>query len=223
MHSSFAWNKSCFFSAWHMSHRAIKICFDDLDCFIPAPHPIDRVWNQIKEHFKIENQPDLLEHMYAKFDKAMVASLCKRLSVIASEGDELSILIFKQAGEHLARSIAAVSRKASPELTNREGGLHVLCVGSVWLSWRLLKEGFVGYLQRNAPSISELSLLHLSTTLATGAAYMAADQLHINLPRNYEHNYNVFYRYNKKGVTSNCINSSWTEAKFVSRWARQYV
>lgn len=40
--------------------------------------------------------------------------------------------------------------------------------------------------------------------MAVGAAYMAADQLHIELPRDYEHNYNIFYHYKRSVDNCNC-------------------
>lgn len=154
------------------------------------------MWEIIKEHFNVENKEDLLEHFYTKFDKAFIASLCQKLALCAREGDELSLELFKEAGEHLARAVSVVSSKASDELKNCEGGLHVLCVGSVWLSWSLLKPGFVSYIL-NKSNIHALCLMRLTTTMAIGAAYMAADRLNINLPRDYEKNYEILDRINK--------------------------
>ena len=43
----------------------------------------------------------------------------------------------------LGRHIRALSPVISPSLREAEGGLHVVCVGSVWKSWDLLKTGFI--------------------------------------------------------------------------------
>lgn len=184
-------------SAWSISHKAIKCCFDELDSFAESPHSTEKVWKVIKEHFDIESQMDLLPHFYTNFDKPFIASLCKKLSSIANEGDELSKFIFKQSGENLARALAAVIVKASPDLYNAKGALQALCVGSVWLSWNLLKDGFVSWMD-NHTNIKQLSLVKVTATMAIGPAYMVADELNIDLPRNYKNNYEEFYTYTKK-------------------------
>ncbi|KAJ8928750.1 hypothetical protein NQ314_018603 [Rhamnusium bicolor] len=185
---------------WNISHRAVKYCFDDLDNFENPPFPTDRVWNLVKEHFKINTQADILDSFYQNFDKAFIASLCKKLAVLARDGDELSQSIFKEAGTHLARSICAVYSKASPELTEREGGIHILCVGSVWLSWDLLMSGFINWLDNNT-IVEKMSLMRLKTEMGVGAALMAADRLNLHLERDYFRNYTVFYQY-RRGVSS---------------------
>ncbi|CAH1997377.1 unnamed protein product [Acanthoscelides obtectus] len=181
-------------SAYNIAYLAIKYCFDDKDDFEKAPFPIDRVWDLIQQHFEIETQPDLLSHFYSTFDKAAIASLCKKLAVLAKTGDRLAQAIFHQAGTSLAKGIAAVYKKAAPELTERQGGLHVLCVGSVWNSWDLLLPGFVSYVKEKS-SISKLSLMRLTVDPGVGAAYMAADKLGLHIERDYSKNYDVFYSY----------------------------
>ncbi|KAJ8947386.1 hypothetical protein NQ318_017749 [Aromia moschata] len=189
--------------AWRIAHRAIKCCFDDLDGFEKPPFPIDRVWSLVKEHFKIKTQADILDSFYKNFDKAYIASLCKKLVQLAREDDELSQSIFTEAGTYLARNISAVVVKAAPELTDRDGGIHILCVGSVWLSWDLLRSGFIKWMENNT-SIDKMSLMKLNTEMGVGAALMASDRLHLPLERDYSKNYTVFYRY-KRGVC--CANN----------------
>lgn len=188
-------------SAFWIAHKAIKYCIDDLDQFYSAPYPIENVWNLIKSYFKVENQFDLLDLYYPNMDKPHVASLCKELSEIARNGDELAKYIFERAGADLARSINAVVQKAQPQLLGRKGGVHVLCVGSVWLSYDLLENGFVGYLNAHG-SIKEMSLLRLLTQMGVGAALMASDHLGLELKRDYEKNYKVFHHYVKE---SKCL------------------
>lgn len=101
----------------------------------------------------------------------------------------------------MARGIAAVYPKASKELTDCEGGLHVLCVGSVWLSFDLLLPGFISWLEEST-NIDKLSLLKLHTEMGVGAAYLASDKLDLPLQRDYAKNYTVFYRY-KRGESKN--------------------
>ncbi|KAJ3644380.1 hypothetical protein Zmor_027045 [Zophobas morio] len=186
-------------SAWKISHRAIKYCFDDLDNFEKPPFPTDAIWATVKQHFNIQAQADILDYFYTKFDKANIAALCKKISELAFKGDELSKHIFEEAGTHLAKSIAAVVAKASSELVEREGGVHVLCVGSVWISWDLLKPGFVTWMRKNT-EIRTISLLRLTKSMAMGACYMAADKAELDVKRNYPQNYSVFYKYDMKSA-----------------------
>lgn len=80
------------------------------------------------------------------------------------------------------------------DLLKVEGGLPVVCVGSVWKSWDLLKQGFIKHLeeQKNVP---ELSLLELTTNVATGAAYLAAKSCNYVLPKSTNQNSKVFYHF----------------------------
>ncbi|KAJ8917876.1 hypothetical protein NQ315_010789 [Exocentrus adspersus] len=187
-------------SAFKIAHRAVKYCFDDLDKFEKPPHPTDKVWQLVRNHFKIKTQADILDSFYKDFDKAHIASLCKKLGDLARQGDELASSIFSEAGQFLATSISAVAPKAAAELTEKEGGLHVLCVGSVWLSWDLLRSGFVDWIEVKT-DIKEMSLMRLKTEMGVGAALMASDRLHLPLYRDYNKNYTIFYHY-KRGVST---------------------
>ncbi|KAB0794097.1 hypothetical protein PPYR_11941 [Photinus pyralis] len=184
-------------SAYGMALEAVKCYFEDNDQFKKAPYSTDVIWRTIQEHFGVTSHLDLLPHFYTNFKKDHIAGLSKKLSVCAGEGDELCKHIFKTAGRDLARCIAVVIAKASDELINREHGLQVLCVGSVWLSWDLLKEGFIPIIEEQT-DVRQLSLVKLTTTMAVGAAYMAADRLDIQLPRDYNQNYEEFYRFVRK-------------------------
>jgi N-acetylglucosamine kinase len=81
-------------------------------------------------------------------------------------------------------------------LLNEPGGLAVVCVGSVWLSWEQLKQGFVTQLREGATKLQRLSLLRLTTSTATGSVYLAAKEINFNLPRNYTDNHEIFFTYN---------------------------
>lgn len=190
---------------FQIARAAVKTCFDSQDGFKTPPYPTDGVWELVKQHFNVQDKTALLEPFYSNFDKPFIASLCKALANLAHNGDKLAKSFFEEAGRDLARSLAAVIKKASPKLTERNGGIHILCVGSVWLSWDLLQPGFVDYID-NQTDIKELSLMKLTTTMAVGAAYMAADRCKLSLQRNYERNYTVFYKYKRGGccVTGVC-------------------
>ncbi|GFG31290.1 hypothetical protein Cfor_12855 [Coptotermes formosanus] len=182
-------------SAWWISHKAIKICFDEQDSFAQSPHSTQVVWNTVQEHFEITTRFDLLEHCYTKFDKCHFAGLCKRLSEAAVQGDQLSQWLFSEAGRVLARHVAALFPQVDSKLLSEPGGLPVLCVGSVWYSWDLLKPGFVAELKEAAPELKRLCLLRLATSIATGAVYLAAKEINFDLPRNYTKNHEIFFTY----------------------------
>lgn len=183
----------------------MKACFNAQDDFKTPPYPIDDVWELVKQHFQVQDITALLQPFYSNFDKAFIASLCKSLAGLAHKGDKLARSFFEEAGRDLARALAAVIKKASPKLTDRHGGIHILCVGSVWLSWDLLQFGFVDYIEKEA-NIKQLSLMKLTTPMSVGAAYMAADKCKLPLQRDYERNYTVFYKYKRGGccVTGVC-------------------
>lgn len=191
------------FTAWWIAHRAIKTVFDDMDNFAKCPYPIDVVWALIKAHFKVETRLDLLDHCYAHFEKPFFASLCKELAAAANDGDQLSASIFTAAGRLLARSILALLPNATPDLT-KDGELRIACVGSVWNSWDLLREGFTAELDTTIIEYG-ISMGKLTETMALGACYLAADALKYDLARDYSKNYEVFHCYNQKTVTSNGV------------------
>ncbi|XP_057652178.1 N-acetyl-D-glucosamine kinase [Diorhabda carinulata] len=190
-------------SAWYVSHTAIKYCFDDLDNFEKSPYPIDEVWKLVKVHFNITTQPDILDYFYIKFDKALIASLAKNLSELASvKKDPLALHIFSKAGSCIAKSISAVVLKASPELKNKQGGIHVTAVGSLWFSWELLKPGFMKFM--STTTIEELTLIRLTVAHGVGATYLASDKFEVPLQRDYLKNYTILYNYKKNKCPGQC-------------------
>ena len=57
-----------------------------------------------------------------------------------------------------------------------EGGLKVVCVGSVWKSWDWMKKGFSDQILKGKV-VDELTLLLLTTSAAWGACYLAAEEV----------------------------------------------
>ncbi|XP_077293308.1 N-acetylglucosamine kinase isoform X2 [Arctopsyche grandis] len=188
-------------SAYWISHRAIKIYFDQEDNFAKPPHPTDFVWDAIKKHFNVTTRTDLLDHCYAKFDKPMFAGLCSKLAVGAKDGDALSLYLFKEAGELMAKTVMALVPKMDPVLYARDP-LKIVCVGSVWLSWDFLKPGFVEVLGQEKISF-DIELLRLTTSTSLGTIYLAADFINFDFKRHYEKNYNIFYKYEGKNGVKN--------------------
>uniref|UniRef100_A0A182W596 N-acetyl-D-glucosamine kinase n=1 Tax=Anopheles minimus TaxID=112268 RepID=A0A182W596_9DIPT len=187
--------------AWWIARNAIKTVFDHRDNLKRSKHPIERVWQLIQEHFRVRTLHDLLDHSYGRFCKTAYAGLCAKLARAAlEERDPLCQKLFDEAGQSLARSVCALQDKISPELLrpsavgSTSALLDIVCVGSVWLSWELLRDGFVSEL-RSQGFPHDLRLLRLKTTMALGAAYLAADTYKLSLPRDYTGNYDVFYTY----------------------------
>jgi N-acetylglucosamine kinase len=117
------------------------------------------------------------------------------MSVAASNGDELCQSIFTEAGFMLAKMVSALMPKVDKALVEM-GHLSIICVGSVWLSWELLKTGFIKELNQSKIPF-ELRLLQLkpNVSMAIGAYYMAADSVDFPMPRDYSKNYEVFFNY----------------------------
>ena len=65
------------------------------------------------------------------------------LFIAATEGDKLCQSLFVEAGKVLAQHVIAVEPKISQSLLEGAGGLHVVCVGSVWKSWESMKPGML--------------------------------------------------------------------------------
>lgn len=137
----------------------------------------------------------MLEHCYARFKKSFYARLCQKMSVAAVNGDELCQRIFTDAGRQLAKMVSALMPKVDKALIET-GYLHLICVGSVWLSFELLKSGFIKELNQHKIPF-ELRLLQLkpNVSMAIGAIYLAADSTDFPMPRDYSQNFEVFFNY----------------------------
>lgn len=140
------------------------------------------------------NRKDMLEYCYASFQKSFYARLCQKMSKAAEQGDELCQKIFVDAGRQLAKAISALLPRVDPELT-KSGSLNIICVGSVWLSWELLRPGFSKELSNhNIPYEILLIQLQPNVSMAVGAIYMCADSVNFDLPRDYSKNYEIFFK-----------------------------
>jgi len=188
-------------SAWWISHRAVKIVFDNIDGLEKCPYDTSAVWSLIKSHFNVETQHDLLSHCYAQFDKAFFAGLCANLSQIAAAGDRLALSLFEDAGRYLAKSTSALLPKVNPQLLVNNN-FNIVCVGSVFKSWSLLKNGFINEISKVDVDFG-INLISLTQPMAMGAVYVAADSIQLNLPRDYSHNFEIFYHYSKQTKTVN--------------------
>lgn len=192
-------------SAWWISHRAVKAVFDDMDNLIKAPHDTSLVWSLVQQHFNVKTREDLLEHCYTKFQKSFFAQLCEKLAKSADAGDPLCKQLFEDAGKYLAKATIALLPRVSPELA-KSGDLCIVCVGSVWRSWDLLKDGFLKELSTITIPFG-LQLLRLTQLMALGAVYIGVDAIKMKMPRDYTKNFEVFHHYypSKKSTSTNGI------------------
>ncbi|XP_013780725.1 N-acetyl-D-glucosamine kinase-like [Limulus polyphemus] len=173
-------------SAFWISRKAIKIIFDAEDNFDVAPHDITRAKETVLKHFKVQDKSELLSHCYVNFSKSFFAGVCVKLAQVAEEGDPLCRFLFYEAGNALAKHVMALIPKIHHNLLESEGGLPIVCVGSVFKSWELLKDGFHGALDSK---LHEFSLLRLKTSSAIGAAFMGAKAVGVKLPLNFSENF----------------------------------
>jgi len=183
--------------AFWIAHKACKVYFDHVDNLKSAPADINKVQELIFSHFDIEDRFGILSHCYDKFSKAEFAGLSQKIAEAAIAGDNLCAWLFTEAGLMLGRHIRALSRNIGKDLVTAEGGLRIVCVGSVWKSWELLKHGFLEGIKDNLgrPCVKELTMVQLSVGMATGAAYLGSKVAGHYLPRNYGENVQTFFHY----------------------------
>ncbi|XP_072177829.1 N-acetyl-D-glucosamine kinase-like [Diadema setosum] len=186
-------------SAYWISHKAVKIVFDAIDNLASPPHDIQYVKGAMEKFYGITERFGLLDHVYTSFDKSKFAGFCKRLSEGARDDkDPLCIWIFCEAGRLLGKHIVAVSPHIDQSLLEGENGLRIVCVGSVWKSWDLLKEGFIAGLtsgDSSCPDIKSFTLLKLKESSAIGAARLGAQGVDFDLPVDYKSTVDILYQH----------------------------
>ena len=170
-------------SAYILVRDAVKACINALEGFQPVLHPTDRIWKLLEDEWGVKSIPDLLPVFYKDFKKSRVAGLCVKLAHLARDGDALSRSLFERTGSSLGDMVNALIPKADRELLTGPGGLPIVCVGSVWKSWDLLKPGFIAAIQERG-ILTEFSLISAKCSAAAGAAYLAAR--HHSLPFTYQ-------------------------------------
>ncbi|XP_069055223.1 N-acetyl-D-glucosamine kinase [Lepisosteus oculatus] len=181
-------------SAYWIAHLAVKTVFDAYDNLVPPPHDVTYIKRAMMEYFQVTDLMGMLSHLYRTFQKSFFAGFCRNLAQGAEAGDPLCLYVFSQAGRILAQHVVAVLPRAHESLFRGDRGLPILCVGSVWKSWELLKPGFTEVLEGVASqSFSRYSLLTLRHSSALGGASLGAKSVGITLPLDYNANANVFY------------------------------
>ncbi|KAM9426836.1 N-acetyl-D-glucosamine kinase isoform 2-T2 [Pholidichthys leucotaenia] len=187
-------------SGFWIAHLAVKMVFDAKDKLVSPPHDVTHVRKAMEEYFQVTNLMGMLPHLYRNFQKSHFAGFCKKIAEGAEAGDALCQHVFTQAGRVLAKHVEAVLPAAQEPLLSGDLGLPILCVGSVWKSWDLLKPGFtevmdgLGSSDKSKSRFHGYSLLLLQQSSALGGANLAARSLKANLTLNYATNAKVFYK-----------------------------
>lgn len=180
-------------SAYWIVLEALRCVYQDADGFERSPHKTCFLKKAMFEFFGMNDMFGILPHLYPsnskELDKHFIAKFCLEGVVKgAREGDKLSLHILSTAGNNLGKHVKALIPKMENELLVENGGLKIICVGSVWKSWEYLKEGFLSGLSPQTDEekrLKEISLLKLKNNArpAVGAAAWAArkDQLDISI------------------------------------------
>ncbi|KAM4597541.1 N-acetyl-D-glucosamine kinase-like isoform 1-T1 [Polymixia lowei] len=188
-------------SAFWISHLAVKTVFDAKDNLATPPHDITYVQKAMEEYFQVTDLMGMLPHLYRNFQKSQFAGLCRKLAEGAQAGDALCRYVFIKAGEVLAKHVEAVLHGAQESVLSGDQGLPILCVGSVWKSWELLKPGLTEVLARVASSekfkgrFHGYRLLTLQQSSALGGASLGAQSVGATVTLDYVANASAFYRH----------------------------
>lgn len=178
-------------SGFWIANKVVKTIFDHTDGLRPSVHPIDKSWDAVKTFFSVQDKMEMLKHFYSNFEKSFYASFCKEVSDLANNGDELCKEVFKEAGRQLALHVIAVTSRSSEKIQE----IQVICVGSVFHSWNLLKEGFEEVLKREG--LTSVTLLRPTVNACIGAAILGANKAGIEWSPKLDANSQVLYEYRK--------------------------
>jgi N-acetylglucosamine kinase len=182
-------------SGYWISHRTIQMVYDGEDGLVTPAHDYTAVKNLVFQHFKLEKRYDILDHLYEKFEKSHIATLCKPLAELARKGDKLARQVFWDAGEILGAHVKALVPQAEEPFSKTPGGLRIVAVGSVLAHcWDLLREGFLSVV---GEVVSELSVVKLCVSSAVGGAILGAQKLNFTLPVNYKANTDLLEHFKK--------------------------
>ncbi|KAI1288012.1 N-acetyl-D-glucosamine kinase [Halotydeus destructor] len=171
---------------WIVS-TAIRTMIKHDENFEKCPYNVEPVRRVVYEHFNIKENYGLIHPIYHEFDKTYFASLCTHLAQLASNGDQLCKSLFHDAGQYIGRHVVSWAHKIDESLYDSDDGLKVVCVGSVFKSWPLLKNGFYSAI---GGRVKKMTLVRLNKSAALGAAFMAihksGNHIEINYAKNYE-------------------------------------
>ena len=108
-------------SGYDIGLQAVRMCLRELDEAKPLS-PLTRHLCGMDTPLPAAGDPaifrdrrDIVRDSLAPLDRAHIASLTKTVGTLADEGDENALMIFRDAGEHLARLIRCTADKLHAE------------------------------------------------------------------------------------------------------------
>ncbi|CAD6192202.1 unnamed protein product [Caenorhabditis auriculariae] len=162
-------------SAYWTANRAIRMLFDDDDGLEVAKHSVELIRKLLCEHFNIADKVGILDFLYKKFEKPVIAQFTR---VLAEHAEDPAIAqIFYESGNILGRHLRAVSRHLDED--DKKEVLVVL-VGNLFKSWKLLRQGFSDALTDSG--IGKVSFFLPSEEPGIGAAAIAAREVGVDIP-----------------------------------------
>jgi N-acetylglucosamine kinase len=131
-------------------------------------------------YFGLAAPAGMLDVMYgAGFKKDRVAGFAVEVCTLGARGDAFCACIVARAGRELGAHVRSMARRSSSSSSSSSSGaasaqppLSIVCVGSVWKSWELLKGAFVRAACAGG-HVRAFRLLRLTESSAVGAAWQA--------------------------------------------------
>ncbi|CBY24730.1 unnamed protein product [Oikopleura dioica] len=164
-------------SAYWIATKAIKLVLDKADEIPNNVLDTSLVEREIKNYFKIEDLKDLMKIFHENFDKAKIAGFTERLAITANDkNDPVAKICFSSAGSELAKLVVSMENTLE---NGDEVPPEILCQGSVWNSWNLLKESFIQGMKLHS-KLTALSFVQVSACCAYGAARFASIKLTVS-------------------------------------------
>ncbi|XP_022689084.1 N-acetyl-D-glucosamine kinase-like [Varroa jacobsoni] len=179
-------------SGYMIAHRGIKTIIDHDDNLRRSPYDIEPLRKLVYDYFKISSNSELLPIFYIHFKKSYVAGLAEKVADLARSGDALCKALFHSLGVDLAECVKAVRAKIFRDFFIRKGGLPIICVGSVFRSWDLIRNGFCDALH---DLFDEFTCYRPTVDSTIGAAYHGATAAGHNIHINFANNYRTIYNH----------------------------
>ncbi|GMT14933.1 hypothetical protein PFISCL1PPCAC_6230, partial [Pristionchus fissidentatus] len=165
-------------SGYWIANRAMRLLFDVEDGMEEAN--IERLRKVILEYFSLTDKVQLLDLLYSKFDKCKMASVTAKLAV--NVDDPTISRLFHDAGGILGKQMRALVRKIPEEDTETRSNVKVLVIGSVFKSWKVMREGFLEGFNMESSGVKMITLYRLTIDASMGAASLAAKAASTDLP-----------------------------------------
>lgn len=163
-----------------IAYTALKHMFDHDDGLVKCEHSVEYIRREMKEYFHVDTNLDMLRHLYTDFKKSFLAGFGKKVAEGAVEGDALCQAVLRQAGLQLAKHIIAVGNRCKPKPFPQ--GCTLVCMGSVWKSWKYLSESFQGALADMAENFNGIKVVQLRNNGTIGAAVAGARDSGFTVP-----------------------------------------